>query len=220
MPAAELADRARQSLGASDGAIIRTVSDLLATHQTSGTLCDVGCGQGHLWDVLRPRFSRCIGIDALRYDQLPADVDFRLADLDSSPWPVDDATADVTVAVEVIEHLENPRAFVREMTRVTRPGGLVIITTPNQLSALSLLSLITKRQFAAFQDSSYPAHRTALLEIDLRRIAIECGLATIDVTHTCRGRVPLTGGHYPAALSRVFPRALSDNVVFCAARPA
>jgi 2-polyprenyl-3-methyl-5-hydroxy-6-metoxy-1,4-benzoquinol methylase len=215
----DLADRAGQSLGMSDEAIYRTVSGLLALHHASGVLCDVGCGQGHLWATLRPRFSRCVGVDALRYDGLPADVEFRRADLDRCPLPVDDGIADATVAVEVIEHLENPRAFVRELVRVTRPGGLVIVTTPNQLSVLSILSLITKQQFAAFQENSYPAHRTALLEIDLRRIATECGLKPIRAAHTCRGRMPLTARHYPAFMSRAFPRALSDNVVLCAVRP-
>lgn len=216
---ATLDRRARQSLGSSDDAIYRTVAAVLARQEGAGLLCDVGCGRGGLWPVVARRFSRCIGIDAVRYEGLPADVEFRAADLDTGALPLDDGIADVAVAVETIEHLENPRAFVRELARVTRPGGLVVVTTPNQLSVLSLLSLVTKRQFSAFQENSYPAHRTALLEIDLLRIAAECGLEVKEVAHTCRGRLPLTGLHYPAFASRLFPRALSDNVVLCAARP-
>lgn len=218
-PDPALTRRARQSLGSSDEAIYRAVAGVLERQRASGVLCDVGCGQGHLWPVVARRFSRCIGVDAIRYDGLPAEVEFRAADIDRAALPVDDGFADITVAVETIEHLENPRAFVRELARITRPGGLVVVTTPNQLSVLSLLSLVTKRQFSAFQENSYPAHRTALLEIDLRRIAAECGLIVKEVTHTCRGRIPLTRLHYPALASRVFPRALSDNVVLCAARP-
>lgn len=216
----ELEHRARQSLGSSDEAIYAAVERLLDRHAAGGVLCDVGCGQGGLWPRLRHRFARCIGVDALRYDRLPPDVEFRASDLDGAALPLDDGQADVTIAVETIEHLENPRAFARELTRITRPGGLVVITTPNQLSALSLLTLITKHQFSAFQENSYPAHRTALLEVDLRRIAAECGLQVVDVVYSCRGRFPLSARHYPAFLSRAFPRALSDNVVLCAARPA
>ena len=40
---------------------------------------------------------------------------------------------------EVIEHLENYRAFVREAHRVLRPGGTLVLTTPNVLNAYSRL---------------------------------------------------------------------------------
>ena len=36
-------------------------------------------------------------------------------------------------------------AFVRELVRIVKPGGVVIVTTPNQLSALSLLTLLVRR---------------------------------------------------------------------------
>jgi hypothetical protein len=89
----------------------------------------------------------------------------------------------------------------------------VVVTTPNQLSLLSLLTLLSKRRFSAFQDSHYPAHRTALLESDLQRIATAAGLADLDVAYSQRGRLPLAGAHYPVSLARLFPRALSDNLM-------
>ena len=190
--------RARQSLGQGSQAIHATVARLLSACGATGVLADVGCGTGGLVREVRGRFAGIVGIDAVRYDGLPADVTFVRADLDTGRLPLDDASADVTAAVEVIEHLENPRAFVRELTRITRPGGWIVITTPNQLSALSLLTLVVKGRFSAFQERDYPAHRTALLEIDLRRIAAECGLEDVHVEYTRRGRVPLTPWHYPA----------------------
>lgn len=85
--------------------------------------------------------------------------------------------AQVVAAVEIIKHLENPRAFVRELVRLVCPGGTIVVTTPNQLSLLSKWTLMIKGQFNAFQDGPglFPAHLSALLEIDLRRIARECG---------------------------------------------
>jgi hypothetical protein len=71
---------------------------------------------------------------------------------------------------------------------------------------------MVKQRFVAFQDAAYPAHRTALLEIDLLRIAGECGLQELAVRFTGRGRLPLSARHYPAWLAHRFPRALSDNV--------
>jgi len=211
--AAALELRARQSLGSSEHAIYRTVASALGKRGASGVLADIGCGGGRLWRELKPMFSRCIGVDAVHYAGLPAEIEFQQADLDRAPLPLTDASADVVTAVETIEHLENPREFCRELHRIARPGGWIVITTPNQLSLLSILTLIAKQRFSAFQDFAYPAHRTALLEIDLRRIASECGLTDLEISYTGSGRVPLSAAHYPQSLTRIFPRALSDNVV-------
>jgi 2-polyprenyl-3-methyl-5-hydroxy-6-metoxy-1,4-benzoquinol methylase len=216
--AAALDVRTRQSLGASEPVIYRAVAAALLARRASGVLADVGCGSGQLWRELQSMFSRCIGLDAVHYAGLPDDVEFRQADLDVLPLPLPDASADVVTAVETIEHLENPWAFCRELSRIVRPGGWIVATTPNQLSMLSLLTLLVKQRFSAFQDGAYPAHRTALLEVDLRRIAGECALADVEVRYTESGRVPLTAAHYPAALSRVFPRALSDNMLLIGRR--
>jgi 2-polyprenyl-3-methyl-5-hydroxy-6-metoxy-1,4-benzoquinol methylase len=211
--------RARQSLGSSQDAIYQTVGSVLQERGATGLLVDVGCGTGNLWRALAGRFSGCIGVDAVHYGDLPSEVEFKRADLDRDPLPVADGVADIAAAVETIEHLENPRALFRELARVTRPGGWIVVTTPNQLSALSLVTLIVKQRFSAFQDTSYPAHRTALLEVDLCRMACESGLVDVHVRFTSRGRMPLTGAHYPGLLARRWPRALSDNVVLIGRKP-
>jgi 2-polyprenyl-3-methyl-5-hydroxy-6-metoxy-1,4-benzoquinol methylase len=210
-------DRASRSLGRAHDRIHRTAARMLEARGAGGTLLDAGCGSGDLWRVVSARFTACTGVDAVRYPGLPADVAFVPADLDRA-LPLDDASVDAAAAIEVIEHLENPRAFVRELVRVTKPGGWIVITTPNQLSCLSLLCLVTKGAFGAFQDADYPAHRTALLEVDLRRIAAESGLEQIAVEYTRWGRVPLTPWHYPAAIAALSPRRLSDNVAIVGRR--
>ena len=219
MISADVDARARRSLGRADDVMHAVVATQLAGRGASGTLADVGCGTGGLARVMAGRFSRIVGVDAVRYDGLPNEVEFVPADLDG-PLPLPTAAVDVAAAVEVIEHLENPRAFVRELARITRPGGWIAITTPNQLSALSLLTLLLKGRFAAFQERDYPAHRTALLEIDLRRIAAECGLEEVEVVYSSRGRIPLTPWHYPRGLSALLPRRLSDNIVLIGRRCA
>lgn len=212
--------RARQSLGRSDDAIHAAVSAVLHARGAAGVLADVGCGTGNLWRAVHHRFSRYVAVDAVRYEGLPEDADFRPVDLDRAPLPLQDGEADVAAAVETIEHLENPRAFIRELSRVVRPGGLVVVTTPNQRSFLSLATLVVKGRFSAFQDNAYPAHLTALLDVDLRRIAAECRLEDAAISYTLRGRMPLAGATYPLALARMFPRALSDNLVLAARTPA
>lgn len=218
---AELEARARQSLGSSEQAIYDMVAAAIDAHNLGGgRLVDVGCGGGALWRTVSARFASYCGLDAVRYGSFPDDLEFRAVDLDSTVWPVDSACGDLVVAVETIEHLENPWAFFRQLASITRPGGAVIVTTPNQLSVLSLLTLGAKRRFAAFQDAHYPAHRTALLPSDLERAARTAGLAAQSIAFSHSGRVPLTGWHYPAAMSSAFPRAFSDNLLIVARKPA
>jgi 2-polyprenyl-3-methyl-5-hydroxy-6-metoxy-1,4-benzoquinol methylase len=212
-------ERARRSLGASGDAIYRMVAAAVAArHPGGGTLLDVGCGSGKLWPFVRARFGRYVGVDAVRYDGFPAEGEFHAADLDAQALPFADA-AEVVAAVETIEHLENPRAFVRALARAARPGGWVIVTTPNQLSLLSRATLVAKGEHNAFREGSYPAHITALLEVDLRRIAAECGLEEVAVEFSGSGRLAGTGRHYPAWVSRLWPRGLSDNLLLAGRKP-
>jgi 2-polyprenyl-3-methyl-5-hydroxy-6-metoxy-1,4-benzoquinol methylase len=212
--------RARQTLGTSDEAIYAMVARALeGRHSGGGTLVDVGCGSGNLWRVVRDRFESYVGVDAVRYEALPADVAFCQTDLDAGRVPLPDDLGEVVAAVETIEHLENPRALVRELVRLAKPGGWIVITTPNQLSLLSLLTLAVKGRFSAFQDVHYPAHVTALLSVDLMRMAAEGGLLDARIAYSHRGRIALTPWHYPAPLTRLFPRALSDNLLLIARKP-
>jgi 2-polyprenyl-3-methyl-5-hydroxy-6-metoxy-1,4-benzoquinol methylase len=200
-------ERARRSLGASGDAIYRMVERAVrARHPGGGTLVDVGCGSGLLWPHVREHFGRYVGVDVLRYDGFPADGEFIALDLDRGDAPLPDGVADVAAGVETIEHLENP-------------GGWIIITTPNQHSLLSKTRFVLRGEHAAFTDTSYPAHLTALLAVDLRRMAAECGLVDVAIEYSGSGRVPSTGKHWPAAVSAAFPRALSDNLLLAGRKP-
>ncbi|HKG94578.1 MAG TPA: methyltransferase domain-containing protein [Gemmatimonadaceae bacterium] len=207
-------ERARRSAGTSDQAIYAMVARALAARGVRGaTLADVGCGTGNLRAHVRSHVSRYIGVDVVRYDALPPDVEFHRIDLDSGRVPLADGSVDVAAAIETIEHLENPRAFFRELVRLVRPGGWVIVTTPNQRSALSLLSLVLRGKHAAFLDVHYPTHVSALFEVDLARVAADCGLTEVAFDYSLHSRVPGTAIIYPRLLARLFPRALSDNLM-------
>ena len=212
-PTAE--ERARCSAGKSDRAIYEMVARALrARGVRDAVLADVGCGTGNLYEYVRPFTARYIGVDVVHYDGFPSGVEFHPLDLDSGQLPFRAGAVDVAVAVETIEHLENPRAFFRDLVRIVRPGGWVIVTTPNQRSLLSLLSLVLRGQYAAFLDVHYPTHLSALLEVDLRRIAADCALQEVAFDYSLHSRPPLTGKQYPRLLARLFPRALSDNLLF------
>ena len=130
--------RGRRSEGTSADVIYRTVAAALRDrHPGGGVLLDVGCGSGNVWPYLRDRFERYVGIDLVRYDVFPDDREFVAANLDLTPWPIGDASGHVVISVETIEHLENPRAFMRELVRLTKPNGWVVVSMPNQLGLLS-----------------------------------------------------------------------------------
>jgi len=213
-------ERARLSGGASLGAVYAMIASCLAAeHEHGATLLDVGCGAGALRQFVAPFCDRYVGTDLIRYDSFPAAWDFVRADLNGT-LPLPEDFADIVIAAEVIEHLENPRALMRELVRVARPQALIAITTPNQLSLLSILTLIFRKRFAAFQDVDYPAHVTALLEVDLLRIAQEAGLTQVRLAYSGDGRIPRSDLKFPAPLSRMLPRAFSDNVMLCGRKSA
>ena len=110
--AATLERRALMSGGTSHDAIYLSVADALRATSSSGRIVDVGCGRGAMWPLVRTMFDSYLGIDGVRYDTFPRSVPLVRADLDGA-IPLADASADVALSVETIEHLENPRAFVR-----------------------------------------------------------------------------------------------------------
>jgi SAM-dependent methyltransferase len=187
---------------------------------TGGTHIDVGCGSGTRARELPGGNWRYVGVDVVRHPGFPREGELVTANLDRDPVPIADGHADVVVSAETIEHVENPRALMRELVRLVRPGGWVFVTTPNQLSVASLLCLLARGEFQYFQRAPgmYPAHITALLEVDLRRISEECSLVDVDVVYSASGRVPFTPRPWPRPLAarRGFRgRAFSDNVLVC-----
>jgi SAM-dependent methyltransferase len=212
-------ERARVTAGRSSDAIYRMVARALARrHPGGGDLLDLGCGAGRLWSFVAGQFDRYLGVDVVRHDGFPDAGEFHRVDLDTGRVDLPDAVAAAAVAVETIEHVENPRALARELTRLARPGGLVLITTPSQVSMMAKISLCLRNVFPAFVERPglYPAHITALLEVDLVRILRECGLVDVEVIYTDHGRIPLTARNWPSFFRG---RAFSDNLGVVARKP-
>ena len=212
--------RAALSGGTSSGAILRAVRSALERRSVGrGVVADVGAGAGDLYRHISEYCAEYLALDAVRYDGLPEVARFLACDVGAGPLPLPEASADCVFAVEVIEHLENPRALMRELARIARPGAWVVVTTPNQASLLSVLSLVFKGRFPAFADANYPAHLTALLPVDLLRMGAECGLEQRVLEWSLEGRIPGTAWHWPATVVRLGPGRLSDNVLLLCRKP-
>ncbi len=115
-------------------------------------LLDAGCGEGrHCFGALE-RGARVVGLDldrealrraagALRYRASERRSLGGMLQGDAFRLPFADATFDRVICAEVMEHVHDYRAAVRELARVTRPGGRVAITIPTATSELLYLRL-------------------------------------------------------------------------------
>jgi SAM-dependent methyltransferase len=113
-------------------AIVFDWYDRLASSYDQPRVLDVGCGTGFNLAVLLARGIAPFGADlsgeALRLCRQRGLRHLTQADAASPPFG--DATFDVVLALDVIEHIEQDRAALTEMCRVLRPGGRVVIFTP------------------------------------------------------------------------------------------
>jgi 2-polyprenyl-3-methyl-5-hydroxy-6-metoxy-1,4-benzoquinol methylase len=179
-----------QSLGASSSAVYEQCLTLLHKLPPSSSILDFGAGKGNFLHYLKTQnFKDIAGADIMgRPDDLDANIPWFQADLNTGLNI--QREFDVIVALEVIEHLENPRHMVRSLVKILRPGGMLILSTPNNGSIRSLLSLMIHGHFVSFLGRDYPAHITALTKLDLSRIATEAGLVEVRFDFTRKGQVP------------------------------
>lgn len=97
----------------------------LGVRATGRRVLDVGTYDGH-WLSLQPGALR-VGIDI---DVAPR-PGINAIRGDGLRLPFGDGSFDSVFAFEVIEHVDDPATFVRELARVTAPGGSVTLSTPN-----------------------------------------------------------------------------------------
>lgn len=115
-------DRVRQLLKLYDG--------------SAQSILDIGCGNGELLELFSTRslgVTRCVGVDmgnsvtemlaARGFEGIVGDAQAAL--------PIASRSFDCVIAAELIEHLFDTDAFVGEIARVLRPGGILLLSTPN-----------------------------------------------------------------------------------------
>lgn len=106
---------------------------------------DVGCGPGQTLDGFSRRQLHVHGIDvspemiAAASRRHPEDR-YHVGDATALPWA--DASMDVTLCLGVLEYVPEPQQVLVELCRVLRPGGRLIVSFPNRMSAFRRLSRV------------------------------------------------------------------------------
>jgi ubiquinone/menaquinone biosynthesis C-methylase UbiE len=117
----------------------RSLLELLPLEKGNAVL-DVGCGTGPMLGAIAEAVTRCgrvVGIDgseamiaeARRRHSGDPTIELRVGD--AHALELEDASFDVALSVRVLLHLEDPRRALREMIRVVRPGGRVLVSDPD-----------------------------------------------------------------------------------------
>ena len=109
------------------------VARLLAAEPRVRDVLDIPCGEGAFLGRLRQLGLAGHGADIVNRVTLRG-ARFTAADM-NAPLPFGDGSFDAVVCIDGIEHLERPFDFVRECRRILRPGGVLLLSTPN-ISAL------------------------------------------------------------------------------------
>jgi SAM-dependent methyltransferase len=116
---------------------------------SSPAVLDIGAGQGALSKRLQDAGAKVSACDVVPEQFDVPGVLFRPVTSDGK-LPFEDAQFDVAIAVEVLEHIDGHDRFFAEVSRVLRPGGLVMFTTPNILSLKSRLRFLFTGFFYSF----------------------------------------------------------------------
>ena len=121
-----------------EGIFSRTMYSALIqrlNEKTFESLLDVGCGTGNVLALIKDKFNvKVSGIDLSEgmikksRELLGENVDLKVGDSEILPW-VDD-TFDVIICNASFHHYPNPVAVLKEMRRVLKPDGRVIIADP------------------------------------------------------------------------------------------
>jgi len=109
----------------------------LAPHCRGAVVLEAGCGEGYGADLLARDAAAVVGLD---YDALTAAhvarayPAVRVVRGNLATLPLRSSTVDVVANLQVIEHLWDQEGFLAECARVLRPGGRLLVTTPNRIT--------------------------------------------------------------------------------------
>jgi 2-polyprenyl-3-methyl-5-hydroxy-6-metoxy-1,4-benzoquinol methylase len=122
-----------QELGLADGGFYDLEREIMAEGSEPPAILDIGCATGSLLAVLRDRGWDTQGVEICtpeaEYARQERQLDVSNLPLEENHFPP--ASFRVVLASHLIEHLNDPGGFVRELRRIIAPGGHLFLTTPN-----------------------------------------------------------------------------------------
>jgi ubiquinone/menaquinone biosynthesis C-methylase UbiE len=130
---------------------------------------DVGCGAGALALALAPYVAQVVGVDrvpellALARERAPENATF--VEGDALALDFDDASFDLSGTLRTLHHVNRPELVLAEMTRVTRPGGRMLVI--DQIAPLDPLEAFAVDRFERARD---PQHARLLPDGDFRQL--------------------------------------------------
>jgi len=109
----------------------------LIPKNSEGCIVDIGGGLYPISYGLGFKKEVVVDGDAAFYPDIITDI--------NDPLPIPNNTADVVVAGEIIEHLINPFRFLLEVRRILKPGGTLVLSTPNIVDVKSRIKVVFGR---------------------------------------------------------------------------
>jgi SAM-dependent methyltransferase len=120
-----------------DASFYAKYTDNLRPDKPGGRALDVGCGAGQVVARLTEAGYEAYGVDVSEPNiERARKFSSRCQFYDGRHLPFADNFFDSAGALNVLEHVEEPEAFIAEIVRVVAPGGKVIISSPNFLRVL------------------------------------------------------------------------------------
>lgn len=107
-------------------------------------ILDIPAGQGLLADPLRKE-----GHEVVCADINKAHPDYVYADLDQQ-LPFSDGEFDTCICMEGLEHVVDSSALIKELCRITKPGGRIFLTLPNVQNIFSRFTFLCTGYFYQF----------------------------------------------------------------------
>jgi SAM-dependent methyltransferase len=182
---------------------------------------DVGAGTGELLRTIHTRWNprSLTSVDILPWlaSDLAPVVEQHVGDaLDVLPSI---EPADRVIIVETIEHLEAPWKTLRLCAGLVRPGGRLVITTPNITSLRHRIELLLRGHLTSFRPEA-PQHLTPALRHVMELILRQEGLEIVAVGYAGEDIIPFARGRtWPAFAGAMAPSLLRISVVVAAERP-
>jgi SAM-dependent methyltransferase len=147
-------------------------------------LLDLGAGAGIVTAMnFRGLAKQVCGVDLdPRVAANPFLDEGKMANADAIPYP--DASFDIVIADNVMEHLDRPGEVFREIFRVLRPGGKLLFKTPNRTHYMPLIARITPYRFHRWinrlrgrhETDTFPTRYLCNAPSQISRLAASAGL--------------------------------------------